>query len=505
MARLRKTCRAIALASIFSSTLALDACTRIQQAVSSASNVYYPVDLVGNYTQDIAHWASSSTQLSACSVEPGTAADVSIILQLLASTNTSFAVKGGGHTANPGFSSTTGVHLSMARFSGVSYDASRATVTIGSGLVWDDVYEALEPYGVNVVGGRASGVGVAGFTLGGGYSWKTNQFGLTVDTITAFELVKPNGSIVSVTASSEPDLFFGLKGGLNNFGIVTEFTLQTFPQGQVWGGLLTYAANEIPAVSAAVARFAANVTDPKAGIVSSYKFILGELHNADPRFQSHFKIYASQPLVAPILFYDGPSPPAGIFDDFLAIPHLSEDVRTRSLLSLVQSASSNASSGATRRAFHTASLLEYSPTMIDAIFNETIFWGTQLALAGLISMSYDIEPFLPSIYTHSTSPSAFPPRDANPPGYLPLNLHFAWTPSTSDDLMHAALRQSAAHLTQVAMNEGQAIVDAPLYTNYALYDTALERIYGPNLPRLRRIKKEVDPGNVMGLAGGFKF
>ncbi|KAJ7752388.1 hypothetical protein B0H16DRAFT_1546857, partial [Mycena metata] len=379
-------------------------------------------------------------------------------------------VKGGGHTANPGFSSTTGVHLSMARFSGVSYDASRATVTIGSGLVWDDVYEALEPYGVNVI-----------LTLIAGYSWKTNQFGLT-----------PNGSIVSVTASSEPDLFFGLKGGLNNFarrfGIVTEFTLQTFPQ----GGLLTYAANEIPAVSAAVARFAANVTDPKAGIVSSYKFILGELHNADPRFQSHFKIYASQPLVAPILFYDGPSPPAGIFDDFLAIPHLSEDVRTRSLLSLVQSASSNASSGATRRAFHTASLLEYSPTMIDAIFNETIFWGTQLALAGLISMSYDIEPFLPSIYTHSTSPSAFPPRDANPPGYLPLNLHFAL------DALHIRRPYACRPPTKCCAPHA-AIVDAPLYTNLCA------RIYGPNLPRLRRIKKEVDPGNVMGLAGGFKF
>ena len=77
-------------------------------------------------------------------------------------------MKGGGHASNPGFSSTTGVHIAMSRFSEVTYDAAAQTATIGAGLVWDDVYAALEPYNVNVVGGRVSGVGVAGFTLGGG-------------------------------------------------------------------------------------------------------------------------------------------------------------------------------------------------------------------------------------------------------------------------------------------------------------------------------------------------
>lgn len=77
-------------------------------------------------------------------------------------------VKGGGHASNPGFSSTTGVQIAMFRFSEVAYDATSQTVDVGAGLVWDDVYAALEPYGVNVVGGRVTGVGVAGFTLGGG-------------------------------------------------------------------------------------------------------------------------------------------------------------------------------------------------------------------------------------------------------------------------------------------------------------------------------------------------
>ena len=77
-------------------------------------------------------------------------------------------VKGGGHGTNPGFSSTTGVQLAMSKFSDVKYDSETETVEVGAGLVWDKVYEVLEPSGRNVVGGRTTGVGVAGFTLGGG-------------------------------------------------------------------------------------------------------------------------------------------------------------------------------------------------------------------------------------------------------------------------------------------------------------------------------------------------
>ena len=69
---------------------------------------------------------------------------------------------------NPGFSSTEGVQIAMYRFSEVNYDETTSTVDVGPGLVWDDIYAALEPYSVNVVGGRVTGVGMAGFTLGGG-------------------------------------------------------------------------------------------------------------------------------------------------------------------------------------------------------------------------------------------------------------------------------------------------------------------------------------------------
>lgn len=89
-------------------------------------------------------------------------------LRIIGQTRTPFAVKGGGHATNPGFSSTSGVQIAMARFNQVIIDETASTVEIGAGLVWDDVYRALDGTGLNVAGGRVGGVGVAGFILGGG-------------------------------------------------------------------------------------------------------------------------------------------------------------------------------------------------------------------------------------------------------------------------------------------------------------------------------------------------
>ncbi|KIP04819.1 hypothetical protein PHLGIDRAFT_75249 [Phlebiopsis gigantea 11061_1 CR5-6] len=456
-------------------------CKQIQQAVSPASEVFWPLSL--GYTKDIGHWATTSTQNSACSVEPGTAADVGTVLQILNSTQTPFAVKGGGHTTNPGFSSTPGVQIAMYRFSEVNYDSATQTADIGSGLIWDDVYASLEPLGVNVVGGRVTGVGVAGFSLGGGYSWLTNQYGLTIDNIVGYELVLPNGTVTTVD-KSVPDLFFALKGGYNNYGIVTKFTMKTFPQGQVWGGLMTITGDHLDAVSNATTKFSATVTDPKAAILPTYNFLLGA------------------PGVSLIMFYDGPTPPAGIFDDFLAIPHFTKDVETRSFSSLVLASPANATS-MTRTVFHTVSLTQITPGIMNAVVNESLFWGPRLSLATATFVSYDVEPFLSSLLTHgSISTSAYPPSRAQ--GLLPLNIYFAWEADLSDDEFRNAATQSAEQLTKVAISEGQDVGNAPLYGNYAIGSTPLERIFGDSLPRLQAAKQKYDPTNVMGLAGGWK-
>jgi FAD/FMN-containing dehydrogenase len=126
---------------------------------------------------------------------------------------------------NPGFSSTRGVQIAMTRFNETRVNSMTRTVDVGAGLIWDQVYETLEPTGLNVVGGRIPNVGVAGLTLGGGeclllsensisyalgYSFLSNQYGLTVDTVARFELVLPNGTVSNVT-SEDDDLWFGLR------------------------------------------------------------------------------------------------------------------------------------------------------------------------------------------------------------------------------------------------------------------------------------------------------
>lgn len=110
--------------------------------------------------------------------------------------------------------------------------------------------------GVNIVGGRVTGVGVGGFlTGGGGYSWKTNQYGLTGDTLLQADLVLPNGTLATASASENSDLFWAIRGGGNKFGIIYNWRLKTVTQSnKVYGGLRTYTVDQIPSLLKAVAR-----------------------------------------------------------------------------------------------------------------------------------------------------------------------------------------------------------------------------------------------------------
>jgi FAD/FMN-containing dehydrogenase len=129
----------------------------------------------------------------------------------------------------------------MSRFNDTKVDLENETVEIGPGLTWDQVYETLSPTGVNVVGGRVSGVGVAGLLLGGGeslpssdscphsqmlagYSYLTNQYGLSIDNIAGYELVLPNGTIKDVTSEDE-DLWFGLRVSIHCLAKLASLTL----------------------------------------------------------------------------------------------------------------------------------------------------------------------------------------------------------------------------------------------------------------------------------------
>ncbi|KAF8495559.1 FAD-binding domain-containing protein [Russula emetica] len=432
----------------------LDTCNQIATSISNASVVYY-----------------SPWRNPACSVEPGTAQDVGVI--------------GGGHATNPGFSSTTGVQIAMTRFNQVIVNKTASLVEVGAGLIWDDVYKALEGTGLNVVGGRVSGVGVAGFTLGGGYSWKTNQYGLMVDNIESFELVLPNGTIQTVTSQNE-DLWFGLRGGFNNFGIVTKFVLQAHPQGDVWGGFVIIPSLFFDEVNAAILKFQQEVTDPKAMVLPTYNTV-GDI-----------------PSIEVLMFYDGPERPPGIFDDFINYLEIPVIETSASFLEFLKVLPSSDPFAGPRAYFSTLSVFQYSASLLNVIVNETLFWGDVLSKMDKGgAVSYDVEPFDPGLFNHSNTPSAYPPDRSR--ALFPTNIYFAWTSSSKDTDVAAAILQSTNTIRSAAIAEGQNIVDVAVYGNYALFGTPVESLYGANIPRLKLIRSKVDPNNVMALAGGFKF
>ncbi|KAI9430139.1 FAD-binding domain-containing protein [Lactarius psammicola] len=438
-------------------------CHQIAAAISNASEVFYPPSL--QFISDTTHTYASSSEASACSVEPGSADDVSKILRIIGSTRTPFAVKGGGHTANPGFSSTRGVQISLARFDKIRVDSTAGTVELGAGLTWDQVYAALDPIGVNVIGGRVRGIGVAGLTLGGGLSFKSNQYGLSIDNVVSYDLVLPNGTITSVT-SNDTDLWFGLRGGINNFGVVTKFVFNSYPQSKVWGGIVFYPPNQLDAVKDALVRYQRK-QDVKAALAVFLNYASGQM------------------ISGSVLFYDAPVPPQGLFDDFLAIPTTLKNPSSQYYYQIG------------------VPVTWYTTGVFDAFVNRTMVWGARVAsLDKNATVAVTLEPFDGGIFSHGSG-SAYPPDRSQ--AVFQSIISTTWTDASIDGIIASALRKESAAINAVALADGQNVSHAAVYVNYALFDTPLEDIYGQNVPRLRNIRAAIDPEDVMGLAGGFRF
>lgn len=184
-----------------------------------------------------------SPQVSAvhpqCFITPKTVEDVSRAVEKMRANGGEFAVRGGGHQWFPGAASAgrAGATIDMRGLNSVKVSEDMSIVTVGAGATWDAVYETLDALGLSAAGGRVAGVGLGGLTTGGGISYFGPREGWTCDQVISFEVVLADGSVVEASEKQNSDLWLGLRGGANNFGIVTSFSVRTFKQNLLWSSL----------------------------------------------------------------------------------------------------------------------------------------------------------------------------------------------------------------------------------------------------------------------------
>jgi hypothetical protein len=297
------------VAKIHSLDTAVEACNRLSTAFPQS------VFLVGspsyNQTSHM-YWDLRSSLSPKCMFAPSVPSQISAALKILIKTKTLFSVKGGGHTAIPGYNSidSRGVLITLERLVQLEFSDDKKILKVGTGNLWGDVYNFAGQQGRVVVGGRVPTVGVGGLALGGGLSFLGNQRGFACDNILGYEVVLASGEVVYATKDNHFKILFkALKGGGQSLGIVTRFDLKVYSLPTGWGGVNNVVLSD-PAVQSRL-----------LDAISTYH-LTGQ-HDVDSGVIFEFLKYPSMSLdIGTVdLFYSKPvtSTPK-VFEEFVAIP-----------------------------------------------------------------------------------------------------------------------------------------------------------------------------------------
>ncbi|GAA2440493.1 FAD-binding oxidoreductase [Actinomadura vinacea] len=191
--------------------------------------------------------------------------DVRAAVEYAAAHHAPVAVQAGGHgLAAP----TEGVLISTRRMSGVRVDPGKRTAWVEAGATWRNVIEAAAPHGLAPLSGSFPGVGAVSYTLGGGVGLMARRYGFAADHVRRVDLVTPDARQRQVTAESDPDLFWALRGGGGNFGVVTGMEIDLMPVDRIYGGGLFFDVEQVPEVLDAWRRWTAAVPEEMTSAVS---------------------------------------------------------------------------------------------------------------------------------------------------------------------------------------------------------------------------------------------
>src|SRR3954470_20852305 len=193
------------------------------------------------YDDARAIWNGSHDRHPALIVRCAGVADVMRAVDFARSENLVVAVRGGGHSL-PGFSTVDGgIVIDLSAMRSVQVDPVARTAAAQGGATGADFDHETQAFGLATTGGLVSSTGVAGFTLGGGIGWLMRKYGLASDNLIAADVVTADGRFVHATEHENPELFWGLRGGGGNFGIVTSLALRLHPVGPtITGGAVFY-------------------------------------------------------------------------------------------------------------------------------------------------------------------------------------------------------------------------------------------------------------------------
>ncbi|KAF9459412.1 hypothetical protein BDZ94DRAFT_1268376 [Collybia nuda] len=233
--------------------------------MASPSTAALKLDLKGEaidqggpgYAEAIARWAINAERKAAIVAFVKDTADITAAIKHARKHKLQIAIRGGGHSAAGASSVEGGLVIDLSRYmNGVKIDTGKNLAYVGGGALWETVDKTAIEHGLATVGGTVNHTGVGGLTLGGGYGYLSGSHGLVIDNLVQATVVTADGSVLTASEKENPDLFFGIRGGGSNFGVIAEFVLQLHPQRRtVYAGFIIFPPTALEKVISATAEW----------------------------------------------------------------------------------------------------------------------------------------------------------------------------------------------------------------------------------------------------------
>ncbi|PSK33979.1 hypothetical protein B9Z65_8305 [Elsinoe australis] len=446
-------------------------------------------------------WSETCVSTPYCIFEPTSTSQLADGLAIITGANARFAVRGVGHMPVPLANGiNNGVLISTIKFRQKTLVAGNSVLQLGPGQPWHDVYEYLSPYGLAVPGGRYSTVGVGGLLLGGGINFFGSQVGFSFSSVINYEVVLANSTIVNANATKNADLFWALKGGSNNFGIVTRFDIKTLPVAQVYGGDTVYPQEQLNNFLSAASAFIA----PNGGSYDE-KVAINPNIVLDPSTGSVTGALQS--------FHNSADPAPAALAGFAAIPSTSTTNKVRSSFAAFTNDTNTALYGGpgTRRLFASTAIKVSNDTigLLNRTFTDSVSSQlTALSNKAGSSITLAMQPITKS-WLQKARDAGGDAIDLDPAGgpFITALITALWESPDDDALINQIANDFITRLDKASKAAG---LDYSFrYMNDAARGEAIYPLYGngKSLPKLQKIQKLYDPKNILGrlLTTGFKL